>query len=363
MRAALAAVLAASACHRGGVDDLAPKLEPIRAAHHLPALGAAVWRHGVLVAEGMTGLRKDGDPAHPATIDDQWHLGSDTKAMTATLLAIYVDRGAIHWNDTIAKLFPGQTIDPGYANVTLDQLLQHRSGAPPGPPLSLAHELVEHGADPDERGKLVAAILAAPPKQPPGTFEYSNMGYTIAGAALERATGKRWEDMMRDDLFAPLHMTSCGFGAPGDAAKVDQPWGHVVHPTWSDPPELDPVSPADRHADNAPAIGPAGTVHCSLADWGKFLAIHAAPSTTLLKPGTMAHLHMAPEVDRAHYMAGWRFQPIAPGIVRLGHEGSNTMWHAIALVVPVDDVTIAVVTNREDDELLRAIEPVVRGYY
>jgi CubicO group peptidase (beta-lactamase class C family) len=364
-RTALVIAALAAACRgkqSAGVEDLAPKLEPIRTAHHLPALGAAVWRHGQLVAAGMTGLRKWDDPSHPATLDDLWHLGSDTKAMTATLVAIYVDRGKVHWNDTIAQLFPGETIDPGYANVTLDQLLQHRSGAPAGPPLALAHDLFEHGDEPGARKKLVAAVLGSPPKHAAGTFDYSNVGYTIIGAALERATGQSWEDLMRQDLFGPLHMTSCGFGAPGDAAKVDQPWGHVVHATWADPPQLDAVSPAEPHADNPAAIGPAGTVHCSLADWGKFLAIHAAPTTTLVSAGAMGHLHIAPEIDREHYMAGWMFQPIGPGIVQLGHEGSNTKWHAIALVVPANDVAVAVVTNRIDEDLYKAVKPLFDGY-
>jgi hypothetical protein len=64
------------------VDDLAAVLEPIRAGANLPALIGAVWQGDQLVAIGVTGTRKLGDPT-PATIDDQWHLGSDTKAMTA----------------------------------------------------------------------------------------------------------------------------------------------------------------------------------------------------------------------------------------------------------------------------------------
>src|ERR1700733_12072371 len=66
-------------------DDLTAQLEAVRAAERLPALGAAVWRSGKLVAEGVTGVRELGD-ATRATLDDQWHLGSDTKAMTATLV-------------------------------------------------------------------------------------------------------------------------------------------------------------------------------------------------------------------------------------------------------------------------------------
>ncbi len=297
--------------------DLKTQLEAVRMAEHLPALGMAVWRGGKLVASAVTGSRKAGDPSHPATIDDQWHLGSDTKAMTATLIGIYVDRGVLHWDDRLDKLFAGVTVDPGYAAVTLDQLLQHRAGAPAELPSDITRQAFADGVAPEARSKLVAAVLAHPPAQAPGTFVYSNAGYVIAGAALERATGKTWEQLMRDELFAPLHMTSCGFGPPGDATKIDEPWGHR---------DQRPVAPNDPHADNPPSFGPAGTVHCSLGDWGKFLAIHAAPSTPLVSAATMAHLHTAPTGDKHRYMAGWLIAEPHPGDLRLGHEGSNTMW-------------------------------------
>jgi CubicO group peptidase (beta-lactamase class C family) len=114
--------------------DVRAQVEKIRAEHHLPALGLAVWQHGELAASAVVGERKQGDAAHPATFADRWHLGSDTKAMTATLVGIYVERGALHWDDTLAKLFPDRKLDPGYRAVTLDQLLQHRGGAPGDPP-------------------------------------------------------------------------------------------------------------------------------------------------------------------------------------------------------------------------------------
>src|SRR2546423_1360538 len=109
IRAHAAALVCAVACRsHPGVDDLSQKLETVRAAEHLPALGTAVWEHGALVAIGMSGLRKADDPDHRATVDDLWHLGSDTKAMTATLVGMYVDRGKLHWDDTLGRLFEGE---------------------------------------------------------------------------------------------------------------------------------------------------------------------------------------------------------------------------------------------------------------
>src|SRR4029077_11199253 len=66
-------------------DDISSVLDPIRQSNALPALAGAVFRGNELVAIGVAGVRKFGDPTL-ATIADQWHLGSDTKAMTATLI-------------------------------------------------------------------------------------------------------------------------------------------------------------------------------------------------------------------------------------------------------------------------------------
>src|SRR5262245_41737069 len=171
---------------------LEQELEQIRAEAKLPALAAAAWQNGKLVEIAAVGVRKAGDASAKVTTKDQWHLGSNTKAMTATLIAIYVDRGALHWDDALGKWF--KKIDPGYAKVTLDQLLRHQGGAPGDPPADLWKQLWDDGDKPDARAKFVQGILSHKPAQQPGTFVYSNAGYTIAGAMLEKATGKRWED-------------------------------------------------------------------------------------------------------------------------------------------------------------------------
>ncbi len=355
--AALAAACSSSHPAAKSGDDLSPKLEAIRAAHELPALAMEIWRGGKLVASGVTGRRKADDATHLATLDDRWHLGSDTKAMTATLIGIYVDRGVLHWTDTIEKLFPDEMIDPGYRSVTLDQLLAHRGGAPAEPPEDLWMQLWADAAKPDARARFVFAMLARPPAQPPGTFAYSNAGYMIAATALERATGKPWEQLMRADLFSPLGITGCGFGPPGDPAKLDQPWGHLEQDG-----KIVPMSPADPHADNPPGVGPAGTASCTLADWNKFLELHEHGNPHVISAASLAHLHAAPPGDGQSYMGGWMVIDNGGGDVRLAHEGTNTMWHAIALVVPAADVTVEVAANREDSMLFLAVGQLITPY-
>ena len=81
-------------------QSLADDLEKIRVQYGLPALAAAVVKNGAIVASGVVGVRVHGTSI-PATIDDRFHLGSDTKAMTATLAGMLVEEGKLKWTSTI----------------------------------------------------------------------------------------------------------------------------------------------------------------------------------------------------------------------------------------------------------------------
>src|SRR5262249_44661029 len=72
-------------------------LRPVVKKHELPGAVAAVFRGGRLVAIGSVGVRKAGSP-EPFTINDTVHIGSCTKAMTATLLAMLVEEGKLRWD-------------------------------------------------------------------------------------------------------------------------------------------------------------------------------------------------------------------------------------------------------------------------
>lgn len=321
-------------------------LEEVRAKLDLPALSSAMWRDGKLVEIGAVGVRKAGDPT-TVTTKDYWHLGSNTKAMTATLIAIFVDRGKLKWDDTIAALFPDWKIDPGYAKVTLDQLLRHEGGAPGEPPDAIWKQLWADGDSPDARTKFVRAILARSPGHAVGSFEYSNAGYVIAGAALERATGQRWEQIIKTELFDKLDMKSCGFGAPGIKDTVDQPRGHDAGGS--------PIEPGPA-ADNPPGLGPAGTVHCSLEDYGKFLNLHALGTPALVTPESLQHLHTPSE--GGHYAGGWGLIPSPNGPI-FTHSGSNTMWYVTAIFSPKTKVAFVVATNKFEPKLDAFLEQLV----
>lgn len=322
-------------------------LKPIVQKRDVPGMAAAVVRNGEVVAVGVAGVRTRDKPEKIATAD-RFHIGSDTKAITAMLCGILVDEGKLKWSQTLGETFPelNKSMDPTYQAVTLEQLLTHRGGAPGALEKDeLWGKLWQHKGTPTSaRRLLVQGVTSKPPEAPPGTkYIYSNAGYAIAGYMAEKVTGKSWESLVRDKIFRPLGMTTAGFGPPGKLAKNDQPRGHKA--------DGSPVEPGPE-ADNPVAIGPAGIVHCSIGDWAKFAAANLpSAKTKLVKPETLEKLH-APAPGDPPYAMGWIIaegQPWAGGPA-LTHAGSNTMWYAVAWLAPAKDFAVLVACNQANGD-------------
>lgn len=352
-------LLALAATAHGGDGELADVLERIREKHQAPALAAARVEGSKLAEIAAVGVREYGKPDR-VTTEDRFHIGSCTKAMTATVLAGLVEDGKLRWTSTPAEVFPelAERMHADYRDVTLELLLAHRAGVP----ADLAAEglwdrLWAHKGTPLEQRRtlLEGVLLRAPAHKPGSAFLYSNAGYAIAGAMAEKAAGRPWEDLVSERLFKPLGMASAGFGAPGTADKLDQPRGHVLKDG-----QLSPVSPG-RGADNPAAIAPAGTVHCTLGDWAKFVAEHVRGErgeSKLLKAETFRTLHRPREGQ--DYAFGWSFadRPWGGGRV-LTHAGSNTMWFAVVWVAPERDFAVLAATNVGDGRAFAAVDEAV----
>src|SRR5205814_9073818 len=129
LAAMLGALLAGAPGARSAPDSLDATLAPFLTRYDLPALAAAVVKDGEIIAAGAVGTRKAGAKI-PVTLNDRFHLGSNTKAMTALLAGMLVDEGKLRWDSTVADLFPElvEKMDPGLKRVTIEQLLSHTSG-------------------------------------------------------------------------------------------------------------------------------------------------------------------------------------------------------------------------------------------
>ncbi len=325
-------------CVAASPVDLSPELKTLLAKHPaVPGIVAMLVDHDREAAIGVAGVRKFGRP-ELMTIDDQIHLGSDTKAMTAVLVGQLIERGKLSIDTPVLKIFPefAGKMDPQMGTVTVSQLLQHTSGLPANLPWGTYAT-----ANDDVRAQRHAAVLRAlsqPPAHPPGTaYAYSNTGFVLLGAVVEQISGKSWEDQIRAELFTPLKMPSAGFGPPGMIGGLDQPWGHV----------LQSGRPVAIQIDNPPIMGPAGRVHCSIRDWAKFVGCFESgdvPSlpgvseksmNSILTPGSTGDYGGG----WIHTRRDWGGGPV------LTHAGSNTMWYCVAWVSPKKHFATLVAVN------------------
>lgn len=326
--------------------DISSLIAPVIQANNVPGMAATVIQSGEIVRVGAAGVRTRGKLEN-VTVADRFHIGSDTKAMTAMLCGVLVDEGKLKWDQTIGETFPelSKTMDPQYRAVTLEQLLTNRGGAPEQLMKDnlWARVWQQRGTPTEARHFLMTEVTSKPPEAAPGEkFIYSNAGFSIAGHMAEKVTGQSWEDLIRERIFAPLKMTSSGFGAPGTSGKNDQPRGHEASGIAIEPDSKSPP------ADNPVAIGPAGSVHCSIEDWARFVSVYLpASKTKLVKPETLTKLQ-TPVPGPMNYAMGWRVlnnQPWANGPA-LTHAGSNTMWYAVAWIAPKRDFAVLVACNQ-----------------
>lgn len=205
----------------------------------------------------------------------------------------------------------------------------------------------EHWPLTKQRAWTAERFLSRPPKETPGSrFAYSNYGYLIIGHVVERATGKVWEQLVRKEVFSPLAMTGCGFGATASAVHPDGNWGHDVKDGAYVPTQ----------EDNPPLIGPAGTVRCSLVAWATFAAAHAGSGPAgWLSPDSLSHLHeavtLAGVASGKDIALGWGVTRTDPP--RLTHSGSNGYNDAEIVVIPRLHAAV-VVTGNAGDERARA---------
>ena len=318
-------------------ETLAAALEAIRAEAGAPAVAAAIFSSdGTIIDQAAVGVRRSGESTR-VTVDDRFQLGSETKAMTAALVGRLAEQGVpVSLDSTLAEALPAlSSIDEGYAAVTLAQLLSHTGG------ITDAVTLEDEGGSAlalsvaGQRALIARLLLEVPPPIEPGTVShYSNLGYIVAAAALEATTGTPWEELMRAELFEPLGMESCGFGAPR-ADGSEAPWGHDASGTAIDPTR-------DFAAGRAPWINPAGGVYCTAADWATFLSELMRGlngDSDYLSQSTVERLFSpaaAPyegDPAAAGYALGWIVYESPFGPVYT-HDGSNTLWYASVWMAP-----------------------------
>ncbi|MCK6490195.1 MAG: beta-lactamase family protein [Planctomycetes bacterium] len=358
-------------------QDLGPRLAEFAREWKVPGIAAALVSRGRIVAIGAAGTRRLGWDA-PVGIQDRFHIGSSTKALTATVAAALVDRGLIRFDTTLAEAFPGvQFGDRRAAAVTLAQLLCMAGGfaAEQG---KEQHEVfallfqVQNLNDIDEmaakdlptmRRQVAERWLNRPLAHQPGaTMAYANIGFLIAGSMCERAAGRSWEELVRELVYQPLGMTSGGFGPAASMGAVDAAWGHLA----GDDGKLVAVPPGPS-GDLPAVLGPAGLVHCSVVDFARWAAWNAGDGRRpplLVRADTLKRMRDGrfPGVGFDDYAFGWGRTTFAfaPRPL-LFHYGSNGLNQSAIWIDREQDRALVVLCNATTSALHQQGLPRLAG--
>jgi D-alanyl-D-alanine carboxypeptidase len=188
-------------------------------AERLAAAGALsgvvlVARGDSVVYRGAFGVT-DLETRAPVTAETRFHLASTGKMFTAVAIAQLVERGALRWDDRAADLLPDLPWHPDARGVTLRHLLSHTAGYGwlwdvPGYDAERQYAWVT---------EVVRLFAGAKPGFAPGSrWSYSNEGFEVLAAIVERKTGRPWTSYAADAVFRPAGMTATALDAPGGDA-------------------------------------------------------------------------------------------------------------------------------------------------
>lgn len=291
-----------------------------------PSLTAAVVRGGRTV---WTGARTSVE-GHGPDENVQYRIGSITKTFTAVLVMRLRDEGLLDLGDPLEKHLAGT----GAGEVTIRQLLAHTSGLAaesPSPwwertPGSLRPELSHVlGEDP---------LLHAPGRR----FHYSNPGYTLLGALIEKMRGASWEDVLREEVLQPLglHRTSGRPQAPSAGGWAVHPWADVLLP---------------EPAEDLGLMAPAGQLWSTAADLARFATFLTHGDDRVLSAASVQEMRTpaAPAeatdvMDGSAYGLGVQLQNRGGRLI-IGHSGSLPGFLANLSISIDDDVAAVVLAN------------------
>ena len=316
-----------------------PLVDAVVARYHLPGIAVGVIENGkVVYMRGVGELAGDGRPVNPDTL---FKIASNSKAMTATVLARLVQQGKLRWDDPVQKYLPGFAMNDPWVtrNMQVGDLLVHHSGLPEGGGDLMLWPQPNHFT----RQDIIAGLKYIKPAYSfRAGYAYDNLLYVVAGEVAAAAGGAPYAQLLRREVFEPLGLTRCQIGtwSRDEVGNVAQPHarrdgrnvvidadGPLIHPTTMDA---------------------AGGVRCSLRDMLSWARNWLAPTPTQLQwlspvqrqkewtpytPMPISARRRAWDGTRFYaYGYGWRIADV-DGELTVSHTGTlSGMYSAVTLL-------------------------------
>ncbi|MEU0599645.1 serine hydrolase domain-containing protein [Streptomyces sp. NPDC006393] len=291
-----------------------------------PSLVAAVTRGGRTVWHGAR-TSVDG---HAPDENTQYRIGSITKTFTAVLVLRLRDEGLLDLVDPLEKHLPGT----GAGEATIGDLLAHTGGLAAESPAPWWERTPG-----TLRPELADVLGEKPLRHPVGRrFHYSNPGYTVLGALVEKLRGAAWEDVLRREVLEPLglHRTSTRSQAPHAGGWAVHPWADVMLP---------------EPAEDLGRMAPAGQLWSTTGDLARFAVFLAQGDDRVLSAASLREMRQpsAPSEDMdvvTGYAYGLGLELRRSGErLLVGHSGSLPGFLAFLTIAVEDDVAAVVLAN------------------
>jgi len=314
---------------------------------HIPGMAYAIVKGDQIIYAKGFGVRKQGEPE---VVDENtlFEIGSNTKAFTATLIAMLVDDGKLNWTDRVEQhLTDFQMKEPWVTHeMQVTDILCNRSGMP-------GYQLDAMALLGFQRPAIVRAVRWVEPVTSfRSAFAYSNTLYIAAGQLIEEKRGHSWEEDLRERLLQPLGMNS-STGDPDALPTANVATGHIVLSDGS----LWPIPEDWRYAYMLKTDGPAGSIYSNVTDMAQWLRFQLAngkiDNKQLISSENLAVTRAPRTLETSDisgalssYAMGWMYTAASP-LPLLWHNGGTSGMHSAVGFVPGADIGIVVLTNAE----------------
>jgi CubicO group peptidase (beta-lactamase class C family) len=314
----------------------ADRFAPVRAtikrfldSTNTASVAVAVAKDGKIIWEEGFGWANR-EKMLPATQHTMYSLASISKPFTATGLMVLVDRGRVGL-DQPANDYLGLGKLTGLAGdasrATVRRVLSHTAGLP----LHYQFYYADRGYGPPTMDEAISRYgnLVFPPGK---LHEYSNLGFGIIDHIIERASGQRYADFMRSEVFLPLGLTR---------TAIDIPRGMEDYAAERYDGDQKPIP--FYTFDHVGASAVYSSAH-DLVRFGMFHLKNRLPDQRpILKPESIDLMHQP--VEPASYGLGFRIAPDDMGFRRFGHTGGMPGVATGMNLYPTENLAIVVLSN------------------
>ena len=221
-----------------GLDDFVAR---VIKEWQVPGLALGVIQDGKPVLLKGYGYR-DVEKRLPVTPRTLMAIGSNTKSFTVVLMGMLADSGKLEWDKPVRTYLPDFQLYDDFATreMTPRDLVTHRSGLP-------RHDGLWYGRSFNREELYRRLKYLEPSASFRSRWQYQNLMFLTAGYLVERRTGRSWDDLIRERVFAPLEMTRSNTSVRDLPAADDAALGYV----WRD-------CPAEKAAGMVGTAGAAG---------------------------------------------------------------------------------------------------------